>query len=77
VFKSDPKMPDDAVSLEQVIDKLVIHGSPSKVADGLHALKEETGEFGTMLYAGVDWTDRALARNSMKLMAEKVVPLMG
>ena len=42
----------------------------------LHALKEETGEFGTLLYAGVDWTDRALARNSMTLMAEKVLPIM-
>jgi alkanesulfonate monooxygenase SsuD/methylene tetrahydromethanopterin reductase-like flavin-dependent oxidoreductase (luciferase family) len=76
VFKTDPKMPDDAVTLEQVIDKLVIHGSPAKVADGLHALKQETGEFGTLLYAGVDWTDRKLARNSMTLMAEKVLPLM-
>ena len=77
VFKTDPKMPDDAVTLEQVIDKLVIHGSPAKVADGLHALKQETGEFGTLLYAGVDWTDIKLARNSMTLMAEKVLPLMG
>ena len=76
VFKTDPKMSDDAVTLEQVIDKLVIHGSPAKVADGLHALKQETGEFGTLLYAGVDWTDRTLARNSMTLMAEKVLPLM-
>ena len=76
VFKTDPKMPDDAVTLENVIDQLVIHGSPAKVADGLHKLKEVTGEFGTMLYAGVDWTDRALARKSMTLMAEKVVPLM-
>ena len=76
VFKTDPKMPDEAVTLEQVIDKLVIHGSPSKVADGLHALKEETGEFGTLLYAGVDWIDRTLARNSMTLMADKVIPLM-
>jgi hypothetical protein len=30
-----------------------------------------------MLYAGVDWTDRTLARKSMTLMAEKVVPLLG
>jgi alkanesulfonate monooxygenase SsuD/methylene tetrahydromethanopterin reductase-like flavin-dependent oxidoreductase (luciferase family) len=76
VFKSDPKAPDDSVSVEQVVDKLVIHGSPSKVADKLAALKEETGEFGTMLYAGVDWKDRELARRSMVLMAEKVVPLV-
>jgi hypothetical protein len=76
VFKSDPKMPDDAVTLDDVVKQLVIHGSPSKVADQLHALKEVTGEFGTLLYAGVDWKDRDLARNSMVLMAEKVVPLM-
>ena len=76
VFKTDPKLPDDAVTLENVIDQLVIHGTPAKVADGLHRLQETTGEFGTMLYAGVDWTDRTLARNSMTLMAEKVIPLM-
>ncbi len=76
VFKSDPKAPDDSVTLEQVIAKLVIHGSPERVVDQLHALKQETGEFGTLLYAGVDWQDRTLARESMVLMAEKVVPRM-
>ena len=76
VFKTDFKQPDDSVTLEQVMAKLVIHGSPARVADQLHALKEETGEFGTLLYAGVDWKDRSLARGSMTLMAEKVLPLM-
>jgi alkanesulfonate monooxygenase SsuD/methylene tetrahydromethanopterin reductase-like flavin-dependent oxidoreductase (luciferase family) len=74
VFKSDPKAPDDSVTLEDVINKLVIHGSPAKVADHLMALQEETGKFGTLLYAGVDWTDPALARQSMVLMAEQVMP---
>ena len=55
---------------------MVIYGSPSRVADKLHALKEVTGEFGTLLYAGVDWTDPQLGRESMVLMAEKVLPLM-
>jgi hypothetical protein len=36
--------------------------------------KEEVGEFGTLLYAGHDWKDRELARRSMVLMAEKVLP---
>lgn len=76
VFKTDPKMPDEAVTLEDVMEKLVIHGSPARVADKLHTLKQETGEFGTLLYAGVDWKDPALARDSMVLMAEKVLPLM-
>ncbi len=67
---------DDTVTLEQVIDKLVIHGSPAKVADGLLAMKQETSDFGTLLYAGVDRTDRTLGRNSMTLMAKKVLPLI-
>lgn len=67
---------DDTMTLEQVVDKLVIHGSPAKVADELLAMKQETGDFGTLLYAGVDWTDRTLGRNSMTLMAEKVLPLI-
>ncbi len=32
------------------------------------------GDFGTLLYAGHDWCDRELARRSMVLMAEKVMP---
>ena len=31
-------------------------------------------DFGTLLYAGHDWADVDLAKNSMKLMAEKVMP---
>jgi alkanesulfonate monooxygenase SsuD/methylene tetrahydromethanopterin reductase-like flavin-dependent oxidoreductase (luciferase family) len=76
VFKADPKQSDDSVTLEQVIEELVIYGSPARVADKLHALKEVTGDFGTLLYAGVDWTDPQLGRESMVLMAEKVLPLM-
>jgi alkanesulfonate monooxygenase SsuD/methylene tetrahydromethanopterin reductase-like flavin-dependent oxidoreductase (luciferase family) len=76
VFKTDPKMPDESVTLESVMEQLVIHGSPKKVAEELQALKEQTGEFGTLLYAGVDWADRELARQSMVLMAEKVLPHM-
>ena len=36
--------------------------------------REKVGDFGTLLYAGHDWQDVPLARNSMKLMAEKVMP---
>ncbi len=76
VFKDDPQQPDQSVTLEKVIEKLVIHGTPARVADKIRALQEETGAFGTLLYAGVDWQDKTLARNSMVLMAEKVLPLL-
>jgi hypothetical protein len=67
-------MPDEAVTLDFICDNLIIWGSPQKVADELLAFRAEVGEFGTLLYAGHDWLDRDLARRSMILAAEKVLP---
>jgi hypothetical protein len=44
------------------------------VADQLLAFHAEVGDFGTLLYAGHDWRDPVLARRSMVLMAEQVMP---
>lgn len=74
IFKSDPNMADDAVSLDEVCDELIIHGTPNEVAEKLLRFRETTGDFGTMLYAGHDWADPDLARRSMVLMAEQVLP---
>ena len=74
LFKTSRDMPDEAVTVDMVCDKLVIHGSPAKVADELLAFREEVGDFGTLLYAGKDWLDRDLGRRSMILLAEQVLP---
>lgn len=74
LFKTRRDQPDDEVTLESICDKLIIHGTPESVADQLLAFQEETGPFGTLLYAGKDWKDRELGRRSMILMAEKVMP---
>lgn len=74
LFKEDQSMPDDAITLEHVLDRLVIYGTPDKVADQILAFREEVGPFGTLLYAGHDWVDRELGRRSMQLMAEQVMP---
>lgn len=73
LFKSDPNMSDDDLTIEKVLDELVIWGTPDKVADDLMRFQEQTGPFGTLLYAGKDWTDPALGRRSMVLLAEQVV----
>ncbi len=75
-FKESPDIPDEAVTVDGVIDKLVICGSPKKVADDLLAFREQVGDFGTLLYAGKDWLDRELGRRSMVLMAEQVLPAL-
>jgi hypothetical protein len=76
LFKTQRDMPDEAVTLDFVTDKLVIWGSPGKVVDELLAFREEVGDFGTLLYAGKDWLDRDLGRRSMVLLAEKVLPAL-
>ena len=74
LFKTRRDQPDDEVTLETICDKLIIHGTPDSVADQLLAFQDEVGKFGTLLYAGKDWKDRELGRQSMIMMAEKVMP---
>ena len=74
LFKTRRDQPDSEVTLDGICDELIIHGSPDKVADELIAFREKVGDFGTLLYAGKDWRDPALAKRSMQLLAEKVLP---
>jgi alkanesulfonate monooxygenase SsuD/methylene tetrahydromethanopterin reductase-like flavin-dependent oxidoreductase (luciferase family) len=73
-FKSRSDMPDEEVTLDYVLDNVVIRGTVNEVIDRILALRESIGDFGTLLYCGKDWTDPALSRRSMELMAEKVMP---
>ena len=57
-------------------EKLIIWGTPDKVADDLLAFREEVGDFGTLLLAGKDWADVELSRRSMVLLAEQVKPMV-
>jgi alkanesulfonate monooxygenase SsuD/methylene tetrahydromethanopterin reductase-like flavin-dependent oxidoreductase (luciferase family) len=74
LFKTHRDQPDDDVTLEMICDKLIIYGTPDSVADQILAFQNEVGPFGTLLYAGKDWKDRELGRQSMILMADKVMP---
>lgn len=74
LFKEHKDQPDDEVTLEHICDRLIIWGTPDKVTDDLLKFREETGDFGTLLYAGKDWADYDLGRRSMILLAEKVKP---
>ena len=73
-FKTTRDMPDGAVTLEFVLDTLVICGTVDEVVEQLLQFREVIGDFGTLLYCGHDWADAALARRSMELMATEVIP---
>jgi alkanesulfonate monooxygenase SsuD/methylene tetrahydromethanopterin reductase-like flavin-dependent oxidoreductase (luciferase family) len=74
VFKSHKEQPDEEITLDHVMEHCVIHGSVNKVVDAILALREETGDFGELVYAGMDWVEPGLAKRSMQLMAEEVMP---
>jgi alkanesulfonate monooxygenase SsuD/methylene tetrahydromethanopterin reductase-like flavin-dependent oxidoreductase (luciferase family) len=74
VFKSHKEQPDDEITEDFVMDNCVFSGTVNKVVDQILAMREETGDFGELVYAGMDWVDPALAKRSMQLMAEEVMP---
>jgi alkanesulfonate monooxygenase SsuD/methylene tetrahydromethanopterin reductase-like flavin-dependent oxidoreductase (luciferase family) len=74
VFKHDRDEPDEAITLDRVLDDLVICGTVNEVVDQILAFREVTGEFGELVAAGMDWVDEGLTKRSMELMAEEVMP---
>ena len=74
LFKEQKEQPDSDITTDYLVDKLVVAGTVDEVADRLVRIYEEMGGFGTLYYAGMDWVDPALAKRSMQLLAEKVMP---
>lgn len=74
VMKENKDQPDSEVTIDRVMNELVIYGSVNDVVDQLLALHAKTGDFGEIVYAGLDWVDPGLAKRSMVLMAEQVMP---
>jgi alkanesulfonate monooxygenase SsuD/methylene tetrahydromethanopterin reductase-like flavin-dependent oxidoreductase (luciferase family) len=74
VFKERLDQPDEEITYEFVLDRLCIYGTVNKVVDQLLTLREQVGDFGELVYAGMDWVDRKLGQRSMELMATEVMP---
>ena len=67
-------MPDADITPEYVTQRLVIAGTVDSVVAQLLAFRKQVGDFGTLLYACHDWVEPELAKRSMQLMAEEVMP---
>ena len=64
----------EKLTASAVRDACVIHGSPETVARKILTMRDQIGDFGTLLYAAHDWQDQAAMKKSMVLMAEQVMP---
>jgi len=74
IFKMHETEDDSQVTMERLLEQLVICGTVNEVVDGILALREQAGPFGEIVYAGMDWVDPTLAKRSMELMATEVMP---
>jgi alkanesulfonate monooxygenase SsuD/methylene tetrahydromethanopterin reductase-like flavin-dependent oxidoreductase (luciferase family) len=74
LFKTDPDMDDALITPHYVTNKLVLAGTVNSVVDQILAFRDHVGDFGNLLYAGHDWMDPALAKRSMELFANEVMP---
>ena len=74
VFKTHPGQDDAELTDDYLVDRLVLCGTVNSVVDQILALREQAGDFGEIVYAGMDWVDPQLARRSMELMATEVMP---
>jgi len=74
LFKLDPGEADASITAETMTPRLVIAGTVNSVVEQILAFREKVGPFGTLYYPCHDWVDAKLARRSMELMAEQVMP---
>lgn len=76
VMKSDPEKADEDVTVQELIDSMVIYGSPKTVTEKLLAFRDRTGPFGGLLMAMMDGSgaNRACEFESMTLLAREVMP---
>jgi len=75
-LKPQPEMSDTEATVDVITEGSVLYGSPQTFLDKLVALREEAGPFGTLLMTGLDWSgpNRAWERESMRLLAQEVMP---
>jgi alkanesulfonate monooxygenase SsuD/methylene tetrahydromethanopterin reductase-like flavin-dependent oxidoreductase (luciferase family) len=74
VFKTHEAQDDAELTDDYVVERLVMCGTVNQVVDQILQFREQVGDFGELVYAGMDWVDPKLARRSMELMATEVMP---
>ena len=74
--KHDQSVPDSDVTVEYLVDKVWIVGSPNTVIEKLGKMREKVGQFGCLLQVIYDHLEEFEAyRYSLTALAEEVLPV--
>lgn len=75
-MKMTEDMPDSDVTVEYLIDKVWVVGSPETVSEKLQSIREQSGKFGKLLMVAHDLDDKPRWDHSVDLLVNEVVPNM-
>ena len=62
------------ITAEYLADNMWLIGDPDEVVRRIRALRDEVGDFGTLLVIGHEWEPREAWTRSMRLLVEEVLP---
>ena len=72
--KLDPSIPDDAVTVDYLMENVWIVGEPAECTEKIHELYEVSGGFGALLSITTDSDDAGWDHESLRLLMEDVAP---
>jgi alkanesulfonate monooxygenase SsuD/methylene tetrahydromethanopterin reductase-like flavin-dependent oxidoreductase (luciferase family) len=72
--KLEPSMPDEAVTVDYLMENVWIVGDPSECVEKIEQLHTESGGFGALLAITTDSDDAGWDHESLRLLMEQVAP---
>ena len=72
--KLEPSMPDEAVTVDYLMENVWIVGDPSECVDKIQQLYDESGGFGALLAITTDSDDAGWDHESLRLLMDRVAP---
>jgi alkanesulfonate monooxygenase SsuD/methylene tetrahydromethanopterin reductase-like flavin-dependent oxidoreductase (luciferase family) len=72
--KLEPSMPDEAVTVDYLMENVWIVGDPSECVEKIEQLHTESGGFGALLAITTDSDDAGWDHESLRLLMEHVAP---
>jgi alkanesulfonate monooxygenase SsuD/methylene tetrahydromethanopterin reductase-like flavin-dependent oxidoreductase (luciferase family) len=76
IYKRDLNMPDAECNLDYLMEEQIIAGDVDEALRRLLRMREETGEFGTLILMGYDWDDKEAWIHSIELFAHELMPAL-
>jgi alkanesulfonate monooxygenase SsuD/methylene tetrahydromethanopterin reductase-like flavin-dependent oxidoreductase (luciferase family) len=74
LLKADESIPDEAITVEYLLDDRWIVGDPDHCVKKIREAYDSVGGFGTLLQTNMDWDPAEIGLKSLELFAKHVAP---